>query len=94
MINVTPRMDNIKGYLAGQLKYFNENVSEKEKVEALHTCQISRPTLERYLSGNPESLAKIDIATCLFEFFAIKVRDRIEYIREIDTKVITEKTNL
>lgn len=75
-------MSNIKEYLAGKLKDFSNSISEDEKIEAMALCEITRPTLDRYLSGDIEKLAKIDTATKLFQFLKEKVNSRIEIIGE------------
>jgi predicted site-specific integrase-resolvase len=75
-------MENLKEILANKLLVVSDNVSVQEKEEAMETLGISRPTLDKYLSGDIEKISKVETATELLQFLQEKVRQRIEKIRE------------
>lgn len=75
-------MENVKEILAKQLFLISDNVSIQEKDDAMQSLRISRPTLDKYLSGDSERISKVDTATELLQFLQEKVRQRIEKIRE------------
>lgn len=75
-------MENVKEILAKQLLIISDSISAPEKEEAMQSLGISRPTLDKYLSGDSERVSKIDTATELLQFLQEKVRQRIEKIRE------------
>jgi hypothetical protein len=75
-------MENLKEILANKLLVVSDNVSVQEKEDAMISLGISRPTLDKYLSGDSEKISKVDTATELLQFLQEKVRQRIEKIRE------------
>jgi len=75
-------MQNIKQLIATKLLALSESISIAEKEEAMTTLKMSRPTLDEYLSGDTDKMAKVETGQELLEFFTEKVRQRIEKIRE------------
>jgi uncharacterized Rossmann fold enzyme len=75
-------MDNIKSQFAAKLLALGQSVSAEEKLEAMDFLNISRPTFDKYISGDLDKIAKVDTATELIQFLSEKVKNRIEKIRE------------
>lgn len=75
-------MENIKDILANKLSVISNSVSVQEKEDAMQTVGMSRPTLDKYLSGDSGNISKVDVATELLQFLQEKVKQRIEKIRE------------
>jgi hypothetical protein len=75
-------METIKSLLAKKLLLLSESTSVSEKEEAMSVLGISRPTLDKYLSGDMDKIAKVDVATELNQFLSKKVKARMEKIRE------------
>jgi len=75
-------MENVKEILAEQLLLISDSISSQEKLDAMQAVGFSRPTLDKYLSGDSENISKVEKATELLQFLQEKVRQRIEKIRE------------
>ena len=82
MVNNSKQMETIKSLLAKKLLLLSESTSVSEKEEAMSVLGISRPTLDKYLSGDMDKIAKVDVATELNQFLSKKVKARMEKIRE------------
>ncbi len=72
-------MKDLKTMCAEKLEFLSNNITPKEKAEAMVSLEISKPTLDKYLKGG---MIKIETATKLIQFLTEKVNDR--------TKVLTE----
>lgn len=68
---------NIKELLKEKILLLNKNVTPEERAEAEKVIEISRPTLEKYLSGD---IVKIETATRLVKFLNKKVQKRLTEI--------------
>ena len=65
--------------VSNRLIILAKSISVDEKVEAMELFGISRPTVDKYLCGD---VSKVDLATNLVQFFAEKVKHRMEIINE------------
>lgn len=73
-------MENVKELLAEKLINLSKGITADEKLQAMDSVGISRPTLDKYLTGD---IVKIDTATTLLEFLNKTVQARINLIRTI-----------
>ena len=73
-------MENVKELLAHKLISLSESITADEKIKAMDSVGISRPTLDKYLTGD---IVKIDTATTLLEFLNKTVKARLDLIRII-----------
>jgi hypothetical protein len=73
-------MENVKELLAEKLIDLSKGITADEKIQAMESVGISRPTLDKYLTGD---IVKIDTATTLLEFLNKTVQARINLIRTI-----------
>ena len=73
-------MENVRELLAQKLIDLSDGITAEEKLQAMDCVGISRPTLDKYLTGD---IGKIDIATSLLEFLKKTVQARIDLIRTI-----------
>ena len=73
-------MENVKKLLARELISLSKGITADEKLQAMDSVGISRPTLDKYLTGD---IVKIDTATTLLEFLNKTVKARINLIRTI-----------
>lgn len=67
-------MENVKDVYAEKLMVLAKNITYEEKRQAREMLNISRPTLDKYLSGKGE---KIEPAMKLIEFLTEKVKGRL-----------------
>jgi hypothetical protein len=74
-------MTDLKKAYSRKLEALRPNVTGPEKTEACQKLGLSRPTLDKYLSGN---VAKIDIADKIIKFLSKKVGHRIEELRKVN----------
>lgn len=72
-------METVKELLAEKLINLSKGITADEKIQAMDFVGISRPTLDKYLTGD---IVKIDTATILLEFLNKIVQARIDLIRE------------
>ena len=72
-------MENVKDLLSKKLVTLSQGITIAERAEAEKEIPVSKPTLDKYLAGD---IVKIDTALKLIEFFAKKVRARLEFIKE------------
>lgn len=70
---------DLKKACARKLESLKPNITGQDKLEAVLKTGISRPTIDKYLSGD---VTKIDIADKLIKFFSRKVNQRIESLRK------------
>lgn len=68
---------NTKKVLSKRLVEIAEEVTVSDRQDAEIKIPISRPTLDKYLSGD---IVKIDTATKLVQFFSEKIKARLELI--------------
>lgn len=73
-------MENVRELLSEKISSLSSGLTAEEKVHAMESVGISRPTLDKYLSGD---IVKIDTATQLFEFLRKTVQARIDLINKI-----------
>lgn len=73
-------MENVKELLAQKLIDLSKGITAEEKLQAMDCVGISRPTLDKYLTGD---IVKIDTATTLLEFLNKTVQARLDLIRTI-----------
>jgi len=62
-----------------RLKKLAETMTAADKQDALVHCKISRPTLDKYLSG---CVVRVDTATSLIEFFTSRTNQKIKDLKE------------
>jgi predicted DNA-binding protein (UPF0251 family) len=72
-------MKDLKTVCADKLVALNNNITAKEKEEAVKGLGISRPTLDKYLKGD---VPKIGTATVLIKHFTVKVNERIKELNK------------
>jgi hypothetical protein len=72
---------DLKKAYSKKLELLRPNITGPDKTEACQELNISRPTLDKYLSGN---VAKIDKADLLVKFLSAKVNQRIKDLKEIN----------
>ena len=72
------QITDIPKWCSDKLKALNNNVTPKDKVEA--EKHFSRPTIDKYLSGD---VTKLQTAIDLIKFFDKKVNDRIKSISKM-----------
>lgn len=64
---------DLKKVFSKRLAELQPNVTGADKLEAQTTLKLSRPTLDKYLSG---TIAKLDVAEKIYVFFLAKVNQR------------------
>jgi hypothetical protein len=70
---------DLKKAYSKKLELLRPNLTGPDKTEACQELNISRPTIDKYLSGN---VAKIDIADKIIKFLSERVNQRIKDLRE------------
>lgn len=71
-------MKDIPTWCSEKLQALNKNITPQDKIAAGGIC--SRPTLDKYLSGD---VVKIQTAIDLINFFEKKVNDRIKSLSKM-----------
>lgn len=79
-MNNSKQMENVRELLARKLISLSKGITAEEKLQAMDNVGISRPTLDKYLTGD---IVKIDTATTLLEFLNKTVKARIDLIKTI-----------
>lgn len=78
MLNNHNRMKtDVRVLLSKKLRNVANQITAAEIIEAVETLDISRPTIDKYLSGD---VSKIDVGTRILEFFSRKIKERIDLI--------------
>ncbi len=71
-------MKSIKEICNDKLTALEKNLTADDKQAAMAHCNISRPTLDKYLNGD---VAKIDTATSLVAFLGERVNQRMRELK-------------
>jgi hypothetical protein len=67
-----------KTIIADKLSAIKDSVTPADRAAAEAEIPISRPTLDKYLSGD---IVKVDTGEKLLRFLAARIKERIENIR-------------
>jgi len=75
-----PKAANLRRKCGDLLKVVKDNVTPSNKVEAMATLKLSRPTLDKYIHGN---VSKLDTGMALLAFLQAKVDESNRRLAEI-----------
>lgn len=71
---------DLKSQVIQKLKGLEGNITGLDKTQACEKLKISRPTLDKYLSGD---VSNVDTGISIFEFFNGKITRRIQRLNKV-----------
>lgn len=74
-------MVDVKAMCAEKLLNISKNITVSDRSDSLQECDITRPTLDRYLRGD---IVKIDTAMGLIKFFDKRISARVKELSKIE----------